>query len=144
MAGFSNVRVMLMVLSITAFTTLAMAQDGRVGFRSPSNNIYCIFEEDVGEDDIRCDIMEITNRPPPRPRDCDLDWGESFAIGSKATSGVRICAGDTVKDDQVPMLPYGKTWQHRGFTCKSEQSGVTCINGKGHGFELSRNAQRVF
>ena len=39
---------------------------------------------------------------------------------------------------------YGATWQRHGFSCKSEPSGVTCVNPKGHGFELSRSGQRVF
>jgi hypothetical protein len=31
-----------------------------------------------------------------------------------------------------------------GFTCKSEQSGITCFNADRHGFSLSRAKQEVF
>jgi hypothetical protein len=47
-------------------------------------------------------------------------------------------------DPRLPVLSYGAAWQRGGIACKSEQSGVSCVNAKGNGFELSRNAQRLF
>jgi hypothetical protein len=47
-------------------------------------------------------------------------------------------------DRGLPVLTYGATWQHNGFTCTSEQSGVTCFNADRHGFSLSRAKQSVF
>ena len=44
----------------------------------------------------------------------------------------------------MPVLPYGQTFQRQGLTCRSDESGVTCLNSRTHGFELSRAAQRVF
>ena len=136
------------VLFVAAWAAAA-AQEALVGFRSPSNNIHCQFHGNhEGSDDaaaaIRCDIMQISNRAPSRPRDCELDWGQAFEISRKAAAGARICHGDTVMDDRLPALPYGKTWQRHGLTCTSKQGGVTCVNAKGHGFDLSRGAQRVF
>jgi hypothetical protein len=49
-----------------------------------------------------------------------------------------------VANEALPPLAYGATWQRHGFSCKSEQSGVTCTNAKGRGFELARGAQRLF
>jgi hypothetical protein len=49
-----------------------------------------------------------------------------------------------VQDNGLPVLPYGQSWQRAGLTCLSEQSGVSCRNARGHGFTLSRAAQRVF
>lgn len=137
---------MAAALLIAALAPAALAQDAPIGFRSPSNNIHCQFwsgdtDRDVA---IRCDLMQTANRPPPRPRDCELEWGQAFKILGHAARGTRLCYGDTVRDDRLPMLPYGHTWQRRGVTCISEQSGVTCVNAKGHGFEVSRARQRVF
>jgi hypothetical protein len=56
----------------------------------------------------------------------------------------RICYGDTVQDDKLTTLSYGQTWERDGLRCKSDQCGVRCVNPTGHGFELSRSAQRVF
>ncbi|MGZ5841823.1 MAG: DUF6636 domain-containing protein [Xanthobacteraceae bacterium] len=130
------------------FALPAVAQDGAIGFRSPSNNIHCqFFAGDTGKDDdasIRCDLMQTNNRPLSRPRDCDMEFGDAFEITGGAARGEPLCHGDTVKDDTLPILSYGQNWQRQGLTCRSEQSGVSCINPKGHGFELSRGAQRVF
>jgi hypothetical protein len=83
------------------------------------------------------------NARPPRPADCELDWGEAFEMTAKGSAG-RICHGDTVADPQLPVLAYGEIWQRGGFTCRSEQTGLTCFNAMQHGFSLSRAAQRVF
>jgi hypothetical protein len=120
-----------------------------VGFKTPSSNIHC--QSYANENDkgvairmIRCDIRSIANRLPPRPRDCELEWGQAFEVSIEATPAERICYGDTVEDDKLTTLSYGQTWERDGLRCKSDQSGVTCVNPTGHGFELSRSAQRVF
>jgi hypothetical protein len=45
--------------------------DEPTGFKTPSNNIYCQLDESV----LRCDIKQTSGATPPRPRDCDLEWG---------------------------------------------------------------------
>ena len=128
----------LLALSIAA----AMAQEG---FRSPTGNIHCqFFADGDGGATMRCDLAQISNRPPPRPRSCDLDWGQAFEISARATRGTRLCYGDTTQDNRLPVLPYGRSWQGGGLICRSEQSGVTCRNAGGHGFTLSRASQSVF
>jgi hypothetical protein len=118
-----------------------MAQEG---FRSPSGNIHCQFFDGEGGATVRCDVRSMSNRPPPRPKDCELEWGQAFEISARATRGERICYGDTVQDNRLPVLPYGRSFQRGGIGCASEQSGVTCRNGGGHGFSLSRAAQSLF
>ncbi len=139
-------RGMAAALLAAALPSPAVAQGAPIGFRSPSNNIHCQFWS--GDTDahlaLRCDLVQTTNRPPPRPRDCELEWGQAFEIVGDASRGTRLCYGDTVRDDRLPVLSYGRTWQRRGLTCISEQTGVTCVNAKGHGFEISRARQRVF
>jgi hypothetical protein len=123
------------------FVPPAIAQEG---FRSPSGNIHCQFFADEGDAAVRCDLRQMTNRPPPRPRDCDLEWGQAFEISVRAVRGVRLCHGDTVEDDRLPVLPYGRSYERGGLVCTSERTGVTCRNARGHGFTLSRAAQFVF
>lgn len=127
-----------------AFMGLAAGNlcEQRVGFRTPSNNIHCQLNETSSY--LRCDIKELSNTIPPKPRDCDLDWGSTFSIAGDGGSGRRMCAGDTVEDDALPILDYGSSWNRGGYKCKSEQSGLTCVNALGHGFTISRSRQELF
>jgi hypothetical protein len=115
--------------------------DEPVGFKTPSNNIYCQLDEAV----LRCDIKQVSGATPAqRPRNCDLEWGDAFVIERDGRSGYRLCHGDTVANDELLTLSYGSTWNQEGYTCKSQQTGLTCMNPAGHGFSLSRNSQMVF
>jgi hypothetical protein len=134
-------------LSVTPFLMLiatgaANAQDASIGFQSPSKNIACQYFDYDKQNVLRCDIMEATVTAR-RPADCDLEWGKAFEMNSKG-GATRICYGDTVMDRALPVLAYGEVWQRGGFTCKSEQTGVTCFNADRHGFALSRAKQEVF
>lgn len=123
--------------------------DGIVGFRSPSNNIHCMYMPawsgpPATPATLRCDIRQIDTPPPPRPRSCDLDWGRAFEVTLSGPVAEMICAGDTVYNDAHPVLNYGVVWQHGGFTCTSEADGVTCFNARRAGFRLSRRSREVF
>ena len=122
--------------------TAANAQNGPAGFQSPSKNIACAYFDYDKQNTLRCDIMEATVTAR-RPADCDLEWGKAFEMNAKGAA-VRICYGDTVMDPKLPVLAYGEVWQRGGFTCTSEQSGVTCFNADRRGFSLSRAKQEVF
>jgi hypothetical protein len=140
-----NISAPLFALLIASVSLVsAQPADAPAGFRSPSSNIFCEVNPADNGFVLRCDVMKISNRPPPRPKDCDLDWGRAFEISDNGATGQRLCYGDTVMNDGFAPLAYGATWQRHGFSCQSEPSGVRCVNPKGHGFELSRNAQRVF
>lgn len=108
----------------------------------PSKNIVCQFFGDSGQGVLRCDIMNMETRPR-RPADCELDYGHAFEMSAKGAAG-RICAGDTVMDASLPVLAYNEVWQRAGFTCRSEQSGLTCFNAMQRGFSLARGKQEVF
>ena len=120
----------------------AHAKSGLTGFQSPSKNIACQYFDYDKQNTLRCDIMEATVTAR-RPADCDLEWGKAFEMRSRGSGG-RLCYGDTVMDPGLPQLAYGEVWQRGGFTCKSEQSGVTCFNADRHGFSLSRAKQELF
>lgn len=131
------------VLAASCAVSTAQSIDSD-SFSTPSKNIYCTYFKGDGPTSLRCDIQKVSNRLPPRPRDCDLDWGRAFEVTEGARTASRICVGDTVADPGVRVLPYGQTWQRGGFTCQSSESGLTCRNANGAGFELSRAAQRIF
>lgn len=120
----------------------AQAQDRPIGFLTPSKNIACQFFTNSGQGALRCDIMNMDARPR-RPADCELDWGHAFEMSAKGAAG-RICAGDTVMDPSLPVLAYGEVWQRGGFTCRSEQTGLTCFNAMQRGFSLARGKQEAF
>jgi hypothetical protein len=120
----------------------AHAQSSPAAFQSPSNNIACQFFNDGKRSALRCDIANMMTNPP-RPADCDLEWGQAFELTAQ-DGGTRICYGDTIIDKTLPVLAYGEVWQRGGFTCKSEQTGITCFNADRHGFALSRAKQEMF
>jgi hypothetical protein len=132
----------LILLTSLLLIGAANAQNAPIGFQTPSKNIACQYYDYNGPATLRCDIGETTTTPP-RPADCQEEWGRSFEMEAKGGAG-RVCAGDTVNDPSLPTLAYGEVWQRGGFTCRSEQSGLTCFNAMQHGFSLSRTAQKVF
>jgi len=130
------------VLALLTAAHAAHAQDRLIGFQTPSKNIGCQFYSDNGQGNLRCDITNMDSRPR-RPADCELDYGHAFAMSAKGAAE-RICAGDTIMDPSLPVLAYGEVWQRAGFTCRSEQTGLTCFNAMQHGFSLARAEQKVF
>lgn len=117
------------------------------GFKMPSNRIFCqsfnARSEQQAAPGLRCDItgLEVF---PPRPPDCDLEWGDAFEVSGIDSLGTRVCHGDTTIDESLPVLHYGAVWRFNGITCTSETTGLTCLNSYGHGFRLSKAAQKVF
>ena len=122
---------------------------GLLGLKTPTGNIQCMID-DYGLADgsyppfLRCDISEMTAPRPPRPKDCEFDWGSAFSITQEDEVGHRMCVSDSVASDQWEVLDYGAVWQQLGFTCRSERTGLTCFNAKHHGFTLSRSSQKLF
>ena len=133
-------RVVAAIAALIAGAASAPGQGAPTGFKSPSGNIHCQYFDR----ELRCDIAQLAAPVPPKPRDCELDWGRAFAIDANSRSGARLCHGDTAMDNSLPVLAYGNVWRRDGFTCTSEQTGVTCSNALGHGFSLSRAVQRLF
>ena len=108
------------------------------GFVSPSGNVSCMIDPDWA----RCDIIDRDWTPPPRPADCEFDYGQgiSLAPGEQAQF---VCAGDTAFGaDEV--LPYGESITAGVLRCESAQSWITCRDVRtGHGFSISREAYRL-
>ncbi len=109
------------------------------GFISPTGNIGCAIDMDLA----RCDIIDHNWSPPPRPPDCELDYGQGIQIvpGQPATF---VCAGDTTFGTE-DVLQYGDAITAGPLRCQSAESGITCRDAdSGHGFTLALEAYRLF
>ena len=142
---------MLRTTSIAALAALAgavtpaAAQDF-LSAQAPSHNIACQAESagpDQPRPQLRCDIQQTSTRPPRPPASCPLELGNSFVLDPTG-AGRLLCHGDTVADPSARVIPYGTQWRPYGFTCTSQTTGLTCVNGAGHGFTLSRAVQKAF
>jgi hypothetical protein len=118
-------------------------------FKSPSGNIYCVASTDTFSGKpvtaLQCEVMSVTaaRSPLPKPKDCELDWGQRFALPQRGRAGM-VCHGDTIANPSYPVLPYGKTWRVAGFACDATAARVRCMNADRHGFELARAKQTLF
>jgi len=122
----------------------APAMADQANFKSPSGNIFCSYFDYDGPPEVRCDILKATRSFGKRPSDCDLEWGDSFAVSATAKRGEVVCHGDTVMTPDAVALPYDRSFSQGGITCTSSMKGLTCVNGGGHGFFMSKAKQQVF
>lgn len=117
-------------------------------FRMPSDQIHCMIVTTEGNSEpngINCEINQTFVRIParPRPRDCEYDWGQSFELGNDGDADL-VCVSDSVRSDDSPVLAYGSSMKAGKILCSSEKTGLMCKNARGHGFLLSRSAQKIF
>jgi hypothetical protein len=115
-----------------------------VSFQSPSHHIGCYYypADELERVNLRCDLSTIAHRPK-RPKWCDLDYGDAFGLYATG-KGRRLCVGDTALNPKAKVLAYGKTRHLGPFTCTSQTTGMRCVTRAGHGFDLSRERQKVF
>ncbi len=116
-------------------------------FHSPSGNIRCFFVRGT----LRCSIAHADYAAALQARciapPTELDW-HGFELGTRA-KGMVTCSGGILYDSDTERpsyvnLPYGRSWHHGAFTCRSRRTGVTCTNALGHGLFLSRQAWRAW
>ncbi|MGW0158477.1 DUF6636 domain-containing protein [Mycobacterium sp. NPDC003323] len=115
------------------------AADDLAHFSSPSGNVGCVLDADY----VRCDIAEHDWATPPRPADCEFDYGQGIALslGEPATF---VCAGDTTLGGP-DVLDYGQSITRGSLRCTSTESAMSCQNtGTGQGFSISRQVYQVF
>jgi hypothetical protein len=137
---FSGLRLVLLgAAALLAVVALPATASAFIGFHSPSGNIGCVMER-AG---VRCDIRNHDWPTPPKPQNCELDYGGGVFIGKHGKADF-ICAGDTTLGIGK-TLPYGQSQSLERFRCTSLQSGMRCKNRRnGHGFFLSREKVRRF
>jgi len=108
-------------------------------FRTPSQNIGCYLTAEAA----RCDIANKSWAPPPKPADCDLDWGNGISVYQDQQAAF-TCAGDTVLGEG-DVLAYGRSLQAGEFVCDSSRTALSCSNvSSGHGFTLSVQQYDLF
>jgi hypothetical protein len=130
-----------------------------IGFQSPSKNILCIFSNEVQNSrGVSCQIGQFTpsfNKAyalsrDPENRSCVPSHLNLYETSVNSQAGQNSCGiidlAQTLLDEpsKFTTLSYGSNFQKFGITCLSEQTGVTCKNGSGHGFLLSKAKQQIF
>ena len=132
----------LKVIALLCFlATPAMADI--IEFRSPTGNINCMMYSDPSGATARCDLTELNQSYSKRPAGCDYDWGHSFAVETTG-KGYLACVSDAVGGPGVAVLRYGQAVSLGGISCVSAETGMTCTNGKGHGFSVAKAKQKLF
>jgi hypothetical protein len=99
-----------------------------VAFVTPSNTTNCMTDSQNSGGALAC-LVKLTN-PPPRPDDVYGEWkagwvdfdGTSVQIGSVHGDPGRFAAGTG------PELPYGQSLAFGDYRCRSDQSGLFCVN----------------
>jgi hypothetical protein len=113
-------------------------------FETPSRNIVCDYMSHGSGPSVFCAIKSGLKPPPPRKHCTVGDRVDTFVLlGAKGRATMPSCWGDPgplVNDGQGTVLAYGRTLRiaHGAIRCRSAVEGLTCRNGKGHGFFLSR------
>ena len=109
-------------------------------FTSPSGNIGCSMS---GMATV-CEIAEHAFAPPPKPPDCELDFGTMIVVGTGEPASF-LCHGDTAFVEGAVVLPYDERMSNGVFVCASSRTHMACSTIDGvHGLELSRAAYRVY
>jgi hypothetical protein len=131
-----------------AAVLLALATAGTAAattsyFETPSKNIVCGYFSGFGPTELQCGIVSGLVPPAPKPAGgCHgIDPAGNRLELSKTGRPAGFCSGDAgvfAKQGLAPVLAYGQTWRKGGYSCSSTTSGLTCRNGAGHGFFLSR------
>jgi hypothetical protein len=112
-----------------------------ISFSTPSKNIDCVYlEDDRDVPSLRCQTKFVLKPLPPKPADCDLDWGGGLTLANNGQVAV-VCAGDTVVGDYT-TLAYGRAWEKNGLRCIARRPGLTCKSRNGKGFFLSSRSWR--
>jgi hypothetical protein len=112
---------------------------GEVGaFDLPSGNLGCA----VQSDGVRCDILQRTWKPSPKPASCDFDWGQGMVVGPNGADF--SCTSDSLIGSG-PKVAYGSLVKGSNYACEVTAAGVNCYNlVTRHGFRLSRTAAQIY
>ena len=140
---------LLFIFVVTCALAVAVGADAArlPGVKTPTRNIRCFYApiKPTTHGNLLCDIHQASYVRALQNR-CmasdGLDWhGFSLAWNGR---GRVVCSGGVLYDigrdtPTYAVLPYGKTWRYRSFSCISRLSGLTCVNGRRHGlFPLAR------
>ena len=107
----------------------------RMSLITPSGNIWCA---DVGAK-LKCTIKEFDF-----PTDCHSDGMPLITMDIIDPPTADSCAGLALGAVHPQPAQYGDQIQVGSFFCSVEQTGLTCTNSEGHGFDLSRVALKLY
>lgn len=138
-----------------------------VAFLTPSQNIACVigpasFPDALGSDSARTVApqasCELVDSPELHAEDQDADGcpagplvkgiirtgesGPSYGACKTDINGITAWrhGGGAITDfDAFGSLGYGQSVSAHGYTCTSAEAGVTCLDGAGRGFTISRD-----
>ena len=127
---------------VVAIPSMAAAQD-YITFQSPTGNIQCGLYRDGAGASVRCDMSQLTPSYTKRPAGCEFDFGSSFALNAVG-KGILACVSDPAGGPNSPVLGYGQAVSLGGISCVSAKTGMTCTNGDGHGFSISKAKQKLY
>jgi hypothetical protein len=115
----------------SALALAAPAAAKVVDFQTPSKRIVCAYVTGIGERAfVRCDLRFLNDR------------AVVLEAGRKAR---KVKVTDAVGGPHSPVLAYGRSRTFGRFTCTSRTAGLTCRDRRtDHGFEVSRERQRLF
>lgn len=149
-----SARILVPVLVAASVAAVpAVAPAAIVQFTSPSRNIDCLGTTDAGSVGVSCVVQRASwPKYPPRPASCDLDWSKTEISLFAGRVRLGACRGDVGplcvrgSGSRCRVLPYGKTVAIRSIRCTSRTTGMTCraADGKGVGFQVSREGYRIF
>jgi hypothetical protein len=132
-------RKLIPLAAVIAALAVAAPASAATFFHSPSGNIRCVIDRTSFT---RCDITGRDWSPPPKPKSCDFDWGNTLELGLRGR-GRFGCVSDAVSGGRT--LEFGQSIKRGRFRCRSRTTGMRCANVRnGHGFFLSRQRVRRF
>jgi uncharacterized protein DUF6636 len=126
-----------------ALATAGTAAASTSYFETPSKNIVCGYFSGGGQTELQCGIVSglVPAGPKPKGGCHGIDPASNRLELSPTGRPAGFCSGDAgvfAKRGLATVLAYGHAWRTGGYTCTSSSSGLTCRNGAGHGFFLSR------
>lgn len=105
-------------------------------FQTPSGNVHCLLHDGA----LHCQVLERAWEPPMA---CAGGWGGLLRLRAGHAPSVE-CAGRPVRNDEAFVLGYGAAWLGPGIACESQEAGLRCESGTGHGFQVSRARLTMF
>ncbi|MFI7588660.1 DUF6636 domain-containing protein [Spongisporangium articulatum] len=122
------------------------SDDEYLSFLTPSGNIHCAIypgDDDFRKGLVRCDVYKATWTLPPKPKDCEFDWGTVMTLEKTPKAG--LCVSDAVDVQGAETVAYGHGLKWHNITCVSQKTGLTCTNTDNKkGFTVSRSAYTLF
>jgi hypothetical protein len=99
-----------------------------VAFVTPSGKTSCLTDAQYNGGALTC-LVQLAD-PPPRPADAEGEWKGGWIDYNGTTVQIGSLHGDPgpfIKGDGA-QLPYGQALAFGDFRCRSDQTGLFCVN----------------